>query len=477
MFDSVRSRLTLWYVGVLALVLVAFSVTVYFLLAAFLYDRLDDHVGTLAEETGVSFIRKMKDGEPETKAAASALDEHVGPRLAAAIFDREGKLIADSPGPNNYHIQWLTPDFIPESGLDVYTLPADKASGVERRIGVSNASLDSPPKSYVVVISQSFDLVTSELKWIRLILFLTVPVALALAGLGGWFLARRSLKPVVEMTEQAHRISAENLEQRLPVVNSRDELGRLAATFNELLARLDDSFALQRRFMADASHELRTPISVMRTATDVTLEQERRSESEYRDALKVIDEQAHRLTRIVEDMFTLARADSGRRALQQNDFYLDELMLETARAAGVLADRKGVSIELDELTDIPFHGDEGLLRQMVLNLLDNAIKHTPPGGVVKLSLAQDNGDYDVIVSDTGVGIPPEAQSNIFERFYRVDKARSRASASDAGVGAGLGLAIAKWIAEAHKGQLKLQHSDQTGSTFVASLPSKAEVRG
>ena len=146
-------------------------------------------------------------------------------------------------------------------------------------------------------------------------------------------------------------------------------------------------------------------------------------------------------------------------------------MLETARAAGVLADRKGVRIELDELTDIPFHGDEGLLRQMVLNLLDNAIKHTPPGGVVKLSLAQHNGDYDVTVSDTGVGIPPEAQSNIFERFYRVDKARSRASASDAGVGAGLGLAIAKWIAEAHKGQLKLQHSDQTGSTFVASLPS------
>lgn len=476
MFDSVRSRLTLWYVGVLALVLVAFSLTIYFLLVAFLYDRLDEHVGMLAHETGASFIHEMEAGQDEKQAAASALDEHIGPSLSAAIFDRGGRLIADSPDPRHYHVQWITPEFIPEGDLDVYTLPASKAGGVERRIGVSLNTLSRTGKDYIVVVSQSFDMVTNELSMIRLILYLTVPVALALAGLGGWFLARRSLKPVVEMTEQAHRISAENLEQRLPVVNSRDELGRLAATFNELLARLDDAFALQRRFMADASHELRTPISVMRTATDVTLEQERRSEGEYRDALKVIDEQAHRLTRIVEDMFTLARADSGRRALQQNDFYLDELLLETARAASVLADRKGVKIELDELTDIPYHGDEGLLRQMVLNLLDNAIKHTLAGGRVKLALTQHNGTYDVIVSDTGVGIPEEAQSSIFERFYRVDKARSRASASDAGVGAGLGLAIAKWIAEAHKGQLKLQHSDETGSTFVASLP-KAEARG
>jgi heavy metal sensor kinase len=266
-------------------------------------------------------------------------------------------------------------------------------------------------------------------------------------------------------------MSAENLEQRLPITNANDELGRLAATFNELLGRLDESLSQQRRFMADASHELRTPLSVMRTATGVTLEQEQRSESEYRDALKVIDEQARRLTRIVADMFTLARADAGRRALNRSDFYLDELLWECVRAASVLGSHKGVTIEVGELVEVPYRGDEGLLRQLILNLLDNAIKHTPSGGKVRVSLESQNSQYKIIVSDSGTGIPPEAQPHIFERFYRVDKSRSRTEASDLGAGAGLGLSIARWIAETHHGRVELESSGSKGSVFVASFPS------
>jgi len=181
-------------------------------------------------------------------------------------------------------------------------------------------------------------------------------------------------------------MSADNLEERLPIANPRDEFGRLAATFNELITRLDASFDQPQQFMADASHELRTPLSVMHTAAEVILEQPRRTESEYGDALAMMDAQTRRLTRIVEDMFTLARADTGEHPLQQSSFYLDELICETAHAARMLA-RKEVSVEVAVAAQTLFRGDEDLLRQMFLNLLDNAIKYTPAGGNVRVSLA------------------------------------------------------------------------------------------
>ncbi|HXG68451.1 MAG TPA: ATP-binding protein, partial [Blastocatellia bacterium] len=263
------------------------------------------------------------------------------------------------------------------------------------------------------------------------------------------------------------------LGQRLPVANPRDELGRLATTFNELLARLNAAFAQQRQFMADASHELRTPLSVMRTAAEVTLEQPHREEKEYRDAVKMIDEQTRRLTRIVEDMFTLARADAGRYPLRQSSFYLDELLAETARAGGVLAANKNVTVEVADSGEALVYGDEDLLRQMILNLLDNAIKNTPPGGAVRASLTRQQEKCLITITDSGPGIPVEARPHIFERFYRADKARSRSEAANGGGGAGLGLAIARWIAEAHKGNLELASSGPDGSTFIAAIPAPA----
>jgi hypothetical protein len=223
------------------------------------------------------------------------------------------------------------------------------------------------------------------------------------------------------MSDAARRIGAENLEQRLPVANPRDELGQLAVTFNELLSRLNAAFAQQRRFMADASHELRTPLSVMNTTAQVTLEKARRDESEYRDAIAIMAEQTRRLACIVEDMFTLARVDAGRRKLHETSFYLDELIAETVRAARVLAVRKGVTVAFAHPAETPYFGDEGLLRQMVLNLLDNAIRHTPAAGTVSLQLGRQDSSHLITVADTGAGIPVEAQPHIFERFYRWTK--------------------------------------------------------
>lgn len=472
MFDSVRARLTLWYVGVLALVLIAFSITIYALLAAILFDGLDTELGATMDETSLSLVHEIvQEGGEERRAAASVLDEHIAPRQAAAVFDSRGNLVAEDTAQGDVHATLPDINLVPRADAELYTIQGGQRGYTEsRRVAVKRVDIPTTGKSYIIVISQSFDTVNRELRLFGIILSLVVLGALALAGAGGWFLARRSLAPVVEMTEHAHRISAENLDERLPLTNPHDELGRLAATFNELLARLDEAFDQQRRFMADASHELRTPLSVMRTATGVTLEKGKRDEGEYREALQIIDEQARRLTRVVEDMFMLARADSGRRTLSFHDFRLDGLIRETMRAGTVLAERKGVKLEASALPPTPYHGDEGLLRQMLMNLLDNAIKHTPSGGTVSLGLEKQSATYRITITDTGSGIPAEAQPRIFDRFYRVDKARSRADATERGGGAGLGLSIAKWIAQAHQGHLALESSDEHGSTFTVTLP-------
>ncbi|HWP43555.1 MAG TPA: ATP-binding protein, partial [Blastocatellia bacterium] len=337
------------------------------------------------------------------------------------------------------------------------------------RLAVQRVEIPAASTPFIILISQPLEAVEEELESLREIFYYVVPVALAMAGMGGWLLARKGLAPVVAMSERAREIGAGDLDRKLPVVNPRDELGQLAITFNELLSRLGAAFAQQRQFMADASHELRTPLSVMRTTAGVTLEQPSRDEAEYRDALRMIDEQIRRLTRIVEDMFILARADAGRYPLRKVGFYLDELIQEAVRAADVLASSKDVAIEITASSESPFHGDEDLLRQMILNLLDNAIKYTPPGGAVRLSLTRRQQEHVIEVSDTGAGIPAEAQPFIFERFYREEKARSRSEKAN-GSGAGLGLAIARWIAEAHAGRLELARSDKSGSTFRVTLP-------
>jgi len=472
MFDSVRTKLTLWYIGVLTLVLVIFSFGVYLLLARNLYQGMDSDLRNTIEGTGVALIRETGEGEMEAKAASDALDEHIGPRQAAAVFDLNGGLIAENTALGGIHVSFPPGNQIDGDPALLYTTTGANTAN-NRRVAVKRV-VTSSGRSYLIVVSQPLDEVINRLGTIRLILFLAISGALVLAGVGGWFLARRSLAPVVRMMEQARRMSAENLEQRLPITNPHDELGRLAETFNDLLGRLDGALSQQRRFMADASHELRTPLSVMRTATGVTLEQEERSESEYRDALKVVDEQARRLTRIVADMFTLARADI-RRSLQGNDFYLDELVWECIRAADILGRHKGVAIKVDKLRETPYRGDEGMLRQLILNLLDNAIKHTPTDGEVRVSLESRDSQHRIVVADTGNGIPPEAQPHIFERFYRVDKSRSRSEATDLGAGAGLGLSIARWIAEIHHGQLELKSSNATGSIFVVSLPAPGAI--
>jgi signal transduction histidine kinase len=267
------------------------------------------------------------------------------------------------------------------------------------------------------------------------------------------------------MAERAGKIGAQDLSARLPVVNPRDELGLLARTFNDLLDRLEASLTQQRQFMADASHELRTPVTTTRTAAAVALQQPHRDEQEYRETLAIVEQQTTRLSRIVEDMFTLARADAGSYPMRMAPMYLDELVEEVVRAARVIAATRQVTIELRTPQSAAFTGDEDLVRRLIANLVDNAVRHARVSGLVRIALEHREDSYSITVSDDGPGISPEAQPHIFERFYRGDPART---ATDGG--AGLGLALARWTAREHGGDVRLVSSSAQGTTFSVHLP-------
>jgi two-component system, OmpR family, sensor kinase len=473
MINTVRGRLTLWYVTALALVLATFGAAFYVLLSRSLYARVDNSLRSLIEVGARSLSNDLEEGQSIISAAMSTAAELATPEQSLLIFDPSGRLLAENHPKDDFRMRLPELSSIPEEKASLYTVTELGGDGAaDYRVAARRVTI--PPKNvtYVLLASQSLDAVEDELTLLRKPLVFAGSVALLLAGLGGWLLARKSLAPVVAMAGSARRIGAENLGQQLPVANSRDELGQLGATFNELLARLHTSFELQRRFMADASHELRTPLSIMRTTASVTLRKRRRNEDEYREAIQMMDEQSRRLSRIVKDMFILSRADAGHYPLNKSSFYLNDLLEEVARAGGLLAEHKSVTIEITNSTEAGFHGDEDLLRQMIMNLADNAIKYTLAGGMVRLGLTRESDSYMISVSDTGPGIPLEAQARVFDRFYRanIERTNSEESASD---GTGLGLAIARWIAQAHDGDLELARSDHRGTTFIIRLPAYA----
>lgn len=307
-----------------------------------------------------------------------------------------------------------------------------------------------------------------------------VPLALALAGTGGWLLARRALRPVDQMTTTARRIEAEHLGKRLDGAEVDDELGRLARTLNEMLARLEAAFAQVRRFSADASHELRTPLTVIKGEIEVALRSPRDS-AEYQRVLASALEVVESMTRLVDDLLLLSRVDAGALRWEAEPVELDRLVEEAAKEGEILGRGKQVQMKILGLEPLIVRGDGQRLKQLLRNLVDNGVKYTPPGGQVTLALRQgpavsppladrsptphEGAWAEIIVRDTGIGIPPEALPRIFDRFYRVDPARSREIG-----GAGLGLCIAQTIAEAHGGRIDVESTPGAGSTFTIVLP-------
>lgn len=482
LFQSMRARLTFWYTAMLAVVLIVFAVSTYFYLARAARQRTDDSLSDTAGSLISNFNSELGD---ENQPADDAVREaargfHFRDRQVIVFDDRHNVLVAsDTSETLPFGTKWFA---MPAAESQLRKL-LDSAARVDR---VYDTFFDSqnalrvlavavpagPQPRYVFLVANPLQDQEKALGQARTAFYLAVPLSLLLASLGGYFLARKSLAPVVTMGEQAARIGASNLNERIPEPQNNSELRRLARIFNELLARLDESFAQQKRFMADASHELRTPVAVVCGESEVALSQPTRDEQEYRESLAIVNDEGQRLTRMVEDLFTLARADAGEYPLVLTDFYLDESMNECVRSVRSLAAQKDLQISVESpLNEVAFRGDEPLVRRMVLNLLHNAIKFTPKGGELRVSVKENQQHREIVISDTGPGIPLEARAHVFDRFFRVDKARSRDESLN-GSGAGLGLSIAKWVAELHGGTIVLDGAKGEGATFVISLPNR-----
>ncbi len=298
-----------------------------------------------------------------------------------------------------------------------------------------------------------------------------IPVALIVSVLGGYFLASRSFKPVDEITRIARAITAHNLDRRIQHSGVDDELGRLVATFNEMIIRLQHSFSQIQQFSIDASHELRTPLTIMRGELELAVRAKHQTPKEYRQILSSALEETIRMTTIVENLLALTKEDLERSPTDFRDVWLRQIVEELHEDSELLAENKKITVKVGTMDDALIHGDPVRIRQLLLNLIDNAIKYTPEKGTVELSLTRENGNANVRVKDTGIGIPHEEQTKIFDRFYRIDKARSR----DMG-GSGLGLSISKWIAELHGGSISVESEIKKGSVFTVTLPLKAAFR-
>ncbi len=474
MLNSIRTKLTVWYVGILALVLIAFAGLTYFLVVRVLAEVADENLAEMARNFKTSLDAEQSD-EPEKSSLENdireAVDESHFHDYVFAVYAADNRRIASTTLGTNLDAALLEANASSAHPYFSITFGSDN-------FRVHALPLESSAGKYRLFILYSLEDQTDFLKRLRAIFFIAVPLALLLTGLGGYFLARKSLAPVVDMSRRAATIGATNLHARLPVKNEKDELGNLAQIFNALLARLEGAFEQletaseqQRRFMADASHELRTPLAIVRGESEVTLSKDNRSAAEYRESLAVVHDESKRLTRIVEDLFILARADAGQFRASLTEIYLDEILADCVRAVRILAEKRNVALNLDISGELPMRGDEQLLRRLFINLLDNAIKYNRTGGTVSVETEKTLQSYRITISDTGVGISKDEQAKIFERFYRADKARSRSDETITS-GAGLGLAIAQWIASLHDGNIELASSDETGSCFSVTFPVK-----
>jgi two-component system, OmpR family, sensor kinase len=464
MLDSIRVRLTLWYLLGFGSLLVGFSAYIYSSLARDLAQEFDTSLVRTAQSVSDYFAEFVERKNLAGGARETVLELQFE-RLGTAIYRDRQLLAANHPDTVAAIAATGLLSVLTPSGSPVF---ATDMQGGKRLVGLAASE---GGVNYEVVVVEPLDVLRGQLARVRRIIFVGLPAALLLAAIGGYMLVRKSLQPVVTISEQAAHISVQNLDERLKITNPKDELGKLAAVFNDLLSRLEASFRIMREFMADASHELRTPLAVIQGESDVALSQDGTS-TEYRGSLSVVNNQARRMARIVGDMLALARADAGHLQLPMEELYLNDLVEDCCRAAQALAVPKGVRLTYEGSADISFRGNEELLKRMAVNLLDNAIHYTPSGGCVLVRLASEPAWVRLSVTDTGIGIPPEHISRVFDRFYRVDESRARADG-----GSGLGLSIVKLAAESHQGSVRLTSELGRGSTFTVTLPLYLAMNG
>ncbi|MFZ2052710.1 MAG: ATP-binding protein [Candidatus Aminicenantales bacterium] len=447
--SSVRLRLTLWYSLVLAGTVLVLSLFVFFFVRAGLYRQLNRQL----ESDFKAFFQDFSEDPSETLEAEAENSAKIVQIVKA------GTLLYRTPAYQKAGLPLSTT--LPVAGNR--TVPS--ASGARFLL---KTGLLAPDVLLTAAVDE--EPVRSTLQTLAVILMLALPIALALAAIGGFVMAGRLLRPVAAITARAEKISAESLSDRLPVENPRDEFGRLARVINHMLSRLEEAFERLRRFTADASHELRTPLTVIKSVGEVAL-QENLDAAAYRDRIGSMLEDVSRLTRLIENLLTLTRADSGRVPFRLIETDLARLVERAVE------DMKPLAEEKEQILTMALEGpaivrvDEALVRLALVNLLDNAIKYTSRSGTVTVGSKMRGNDFLIEVTDTGPGIAAEHKSQIFDRFYRVEKDRPGQDG-----GAGLGLSIAKWAVEANGGRIELETRESQGSTFRLVFPMAKSVK-
>lgn len=463
--QNVRTRLTVWYMAVLAAALVIYAGISSTVLVLQLRGELD-RLAIEDLETVEGFLSVAPDGSVSLRN-----DYHDHPYPAEVqqrlmeVWSADGRLLYRNEVLGR---RALGGPPAPVEGVNSYSERSIKlADGTPVRLISRHHLLEG--RATVIRVGFSEQPLWARFWQVVIGLIIGLPLALGLAGLGGYFLARKALSPIDRMARRALEINAEHLSARLDVENPADELGRLATAFNETLARIEQSFDQLRRFTSDASHELRTPLTAIRAVGEVGL-REKAAPEHYREVIGSMLEEAGRLTGLVESLLAISRADSGQIRLALAEITVLPFVHEISALLEVLAEEKAQRIVIGGDETARVRGDRGILRQVLINLLDNAVKYSPAGGTVSVRVRAAGRAVTVEVEDTGPGIAPEHRTRVFDRFYRIDEARSR----EAG-GAGLGLAIAKWGAEAHGGRIGLECPAAGGCIFRLTLPAEERL--
>lgn len=457
---TIGSRLTIWYGSVLAVGLIGFAGVVYSSFARNLLSEIDR---ALAEE--LAEIETVVRHAPDAATLVAALEREFGRHEFYEIQvrrwdgEREGDIVFQTPQLREHALP--LPDRPP---LVEQTTASAEVSGLgPHRVAMRLSA--APTGEYLLQAADSLALFRRELAGLLLVMWGAGPIVLGVALGGGYWLSRRALAPVDRLTATAIDISAARLDRRVDSGAADDELGRLARAFNGMIERLENSFGEMRRFTADAAHELRTPLAVLRSEAEVALRADR-SPGQYRHVLENQLEEIARLTRLTEELLFLCREDAGLQAVPIQPVRVDELLEQLVGQLQSAAQARDVTLEIDVRSPLTIASDPDRLRRLFFNLVDNALKFTPTGGRVAIHAVRNGGRVEVVVTDSGIGIPPAHLPHICRRFYRVDQARGRAIE-----GTGLGLSICQAIVDAHDGTLRIESSPGNGTRVVVSLPA------
>jgi heavy metal sensor kinase len=456
---SLRARLTHWYTATLAAALAVYTIAVFVILSRHLHDDLDLHLHEELEVV-VHRVAVSPSGSLTWRDEMRSAEEEPAGARWVEVWTADGRVRL---------LAWAS-----REPVDLGPMPPPPqgdssrsgrlADGRRVRVMTKPAVLAGRP--VLLRGARSEEPTHAQRRRLMAGLAVVLPLSMAAAWFVGRYVARRLFSPLVRMSERAEAITADRLDARLPLETTDDELGRLGAAFNRTLARLEDSFGRLQRFTADASHELRTPLTALRAVGEVGL-REARGEAACREVIGSMLEEAERLTRLVDALLALARVDAGEAKLTVQDLDLAELARDVGAQLRILAEERGQEIVVESNEALPIRGDRLLLRQAAMNLVDNAIKHGLEGRPVRIASRRCGAAAVLEVVDQGPGIPEEHRARVFDRFYRVDRGRSRAQG-----GIGLGLALVQWAAQAHGGRVEVVATPGGGSTFRLTLPAE-----